>query len=152
NKLSLIYLSITNIFTKSNIYSRSANIMASHINLDEINTIKFNKNESIELAINYNNIDYYMKIFLKDINDHLIIFSNGAINPKKKVPPVYMRSSWANDIEASCIFLDDPTVHGENLKLGWGQGPKNHFALEELAVILREVISYLQFETENVYF
>src|SRR5699024_4576952 len=77
---------------------------------------------------------------------------NGAVNPEVKTPPIYMRSSWIDEIEASCIFLDDPTVHKENMRLGWGQGTEEHFALEEIAIILEKLFEKFKFENENIFF
>src|SRR5699024_6672563 len=46
------------------------------------------------LKIYQGDTDFYYKVHLKENNDKLIVFSNGAVDPKKATPPVFMRSKW----------------------------------------------------------
>src|SRR5699024_5179230 len=75
-----------------------------------------------------------------------------AVDPKKNKPTVYMRSSWTVDIDASTIFIDDPTLHGTNLRLGWGQGSSDTFHLEEIADILENLLDKMDVQAEDTYF
>lgn len=122
------------------------------INRKQLKEIIIEKNVGYEIKINDAELTYCFKIFLKDITDKIIIFSNGAIDPNKKAPPVYMRSSWIEDINSTCIFLDDPTTHKNNLRLGWGQGILEEFVLEKWADIIRELLVILNFKEKNTYF
>src|SRR5699024_10831615 len=72
--------------------------------------------------VEYIGLNFFFKSFLKEGNDKLIFLSNGAVDRTKKEPPVYMRSSWADDIKANCVFIDDRTIHGTILRIGWGVG------------------------------
>lgn len=122
------------------------------LNIDELHELSVETDRLYEIKINSKNFNYCFKLFLKDINDRILIFSNGAIDPKKSTPPVYMRSSWIDDINSSCIFLDDPTTHENNLRLGWGQGTLEEFVLEKCSEIIKELLHILKFEESNTYF
>lgn len=118
----------------------------------DLNSLEIKENIFYEVKLNHNNLTYCFKIYIKDVNDKLVIFSNGAIDPNKKSPPIYMRSSWIENINASCIFLDDPTTHENNLRLGWGQGTKENFVLEEWADIIKQLLKKFRFKEQNTYF
>src|SRR5699024_4245370 len=107
---------------------------------ESLESITLAKDEMQELKIRKGRHTYCMKVHLKSPHKKCIIFSNGAVDPKKNKPPIYMRSSWTGDIDASTIFIDDPTLHGTNLRLGWGQGSSDTFHLEEIADILENLL------------
>lgn len=88
--------------------------------LKELNySLLESKNNEI-LCIKLDSENFYLKVNIKKGNDKLIIFSNGAVNRDIKSPPIFMRSTWAEDIEANCIFLDDKTIHNNKIPIGWG--------------------------------
>lgn len=122
------------------------------IDITEISSLVLNKNEMQEICVVYSDWEYCFKIYLKDNNRKIVIFSNGAIDPEKNTSPVYMRSSWAEEINASTIFLDDPTIHGTNMRLGWGQGKTDMFSLEIFAKILKELLESIDLDQTNTYF
>ena len=122
------------------------------INFDELEKLELGLNELYELEVHYNSIKYYMKINIKEHSDKVVIFSNGAIDPKKSTPPIYMRSSWDDDINASTIFLDDPTLLNTDMRLGWGQGSYGDFALESISIILKKILYIYKFRANDTYF
>lgn len=120
--------------------------------ISEISSLNLSFNTEYELVIKSNEIEYYFKVFIKDLNDKFLVLSNGAVEPKKKAPPIYMRSSWVDQIEASCIFIDDPTLHKTDMRLGWGQGNRENFALESISEILKELFEIFNVQDKNIYF
>src|SRR5699024_11902387 len=93
-----------------------------HINIDynDLTKKKLQKENSAVYRINKNNKAFYFNMKLNKKNKRLLILSNGAIDRRRKNPPIFMRSSWAKDIDANCIFIDDPTLHDNKLFIGWG--------------------------------
>ena len=114
--------------------------------------ITLQKDEMQELKIKRGDHTYCMKVHFKPAHKKCVIFSNGALDPKKNSPPVYMRNSWSEDIDASTIFIDDPTLHGTKLRLGWGQGSRETFHLEEIADILNILLPRMNVAAEDAYF
>lgn len=105
------------------------------------------------LKIIKNNVDFYFKIKLKESNNNMVVFSNGAYNPQKSNPPIFARSSWHGDFQANCIFIDDVTIHGTECTLGWGVGTPEHYYLEDFSVIIKKIGELLEVPANNtVYF
>ncbi|MFC3900402.1 hypothetical protein [Aliicoccus persicus] len=100
----------------------------------------------------YNELNFYFKSFLKEDNDNLIFFSNGAVDRKKKTPPVFMRSSWSEDIKANCIFIDDRTIHDTILRIGWGVGVKSRHYLNDYSMIAKKITTILNIKEQNVFY
>ena len=59
----------------------------------------------------------------KTATGRLVVFYNGAVDRKVKPEGIlFQRSTWLDDVPASCLFLADPTLPlHEGLALGWGQ-------------------------------
>lgn len=122
------------------------------IEYETLGNFELQNDEIQELKIKKGNHTYCMKVHPKASTDKCVIFSNGAVDPKKNKPPVYMRSSWSEEIDASSIFIDDPTLHGTKLRLGWGQGRPGIFHLEEIADILAILLPKMNVDHKDVYF
>lgn len=122
------------------------------INYEDITLEAIYANNNDELIINKNGVNFYFKLNLKDTYETIVIFSNGAIDRKKKLPPVYMRSKWQEEIKSSCIFVDDPTIHGTNLSIGWGIGTPETYYLLEINQILNRIFDVYGFEARNVFY
>ena len=106
-----------------------------------------------KIIVRKNNVNFHFKIFLKKQSNSLIAFSNGAVDYTKKKPPVFMREKWQGDYNANCIYIDDPTLHNSNLRVGWGFGEDNHYYLESISEIVKKVANILQIPSENtIYF
>lgn len=105
------------------------------------------------LKVRKNNVDFYFKIKLKEDNNNMVVFSNGAYNPQKSTPPIFARSSWHSDFDANCIFIDDVTIHGTECTLGWGVGTPEHYYLESFSIIVKKIGELLNVPERNtVYF
>lgn len=122
------------------------------LNFHDLEKIDIKTDKLQEFRIEKNDVEFCFKIHLKTGNDKLIVFSNGAVDPNKSELPVYMRSSWSEELSASCIFLDDPTLHNTSMRLGWGQGRNSRFYLEEFSYILIKIFEILKLKHENIIF
>ena len=122
------------------------------INFEDITIDSLTANNQETLAIVKEDEIFYIKIFLKGYSNKVVVFSNGALDPEKKKPPVFMRESWIDDFDFNAIFIDDRTIHGKELKIGWGVGtPERHF-LVDYSEIIKKVINELNFKNENIFY
>lgn len=120
--------------------------------ISDIQAIDFPFNVPLKIKYSTKNFDYNLLVKSNKNYDQLVVLSNGAINREKKVPPVFMRSSWLNEINANLIFIDDGTIHNTNLSLGWGQGNTDEFILETYSNIIKEIMTCLTIQDEEVYY
>lgn len=121
-------------------------------NISEIDDIKIKYNIKTEIHYASENFTYCFLVRLKRFTPKILVLSNGAIDPKKSKPPVFMRNKWSDDFDASQIYLDDPTIHKDKLRIGWGQGTENEFVLEVYSEIIKKLTAKLKIEDENVYY
>lgn len=128
------------------------NTLVRYLTFNELNEVDFSKQIDEEFCITLDEQKYFFFIKFNPKFNNLICFSNGAINPAKKEPPVYQRFSWRSNFKASCIFIDDPTMHGNGLKIGWGQGTKNSFALENISKIINVFMKKMSYTVDNTVF
>lgn len=100
-------------------------------NIDDINKEFLISNNKKTLKIIIDNVDFYFQFHYKKESNNLMVFSNGAIDTNIRKPPVFMRSSWSDDINANCLFIDDRTIHNSDLKIGWGVGTTERHYLND---------------------
>lgn len=125
--------------------------------LKTIEYIKLDKsflhnNNNNEICILKNDIDYYFKLNLKKTCDKVVVFSNGAADRKKSELPIFMRHSWSDEVNASCIYVDDRTIHDSRLMIGWGIGRKNVHHLNEVGMILRKILLLLEIPSNKSFY
>lgn len=120
------------------------------LEFDRLNKKDLFKNNNQVIQVNKDNIDFYIKLNLKENNDKLIVFSNGAYDPNKSKPPIFMRSKWYEDFNANCLYIDDRTVHNNKLRIGWGVGSADRHYLKDYAYIAQKVATQLNIQPENV--
>lgn len=97
-------------------------------------------------------VDFYFYIHLKKENPNLLIHSNGAINLNKSTPPVFLRHTWKNEIDASCIYIDDRTIHDTPLNLAWGIGtPQRHYLIDYHEIVIK-ISQLLNIESNHVFY
>ncbi|MGE6630253.1 glycosyl transferase family 2 [Bacillus sp. NPDC077027] len=109
-------------------------------------------NEPYILNIEERGVSFEFYLNLLDKSDQLTVMSSGAVNRDKIKPPVFHRHSWAEEINCSTIYINDPTLYLGPLNIGWGQGVENHFYIESIAKILKKLSSLLNIEEKNIYF
>ncbi|WJV30756.1 glycosyl transferase family 2 [Rossellomorea sp. AcN35-11] len=120
--------------------------------LEEMKELTFPSGQPFQLTITLNEVKYEFYIHLKKDSDRLVVLGSGAYNSAKMSPPVFQRFSWAEDIDASTIYYNDPTLYLGKINLGWGQGTEDRFYLEELAGILDEIFMCLNATRDKVTF
>src|SRR5699024_6570366 len=120
--------------------------------LNEIENLVLNYNEETHVVYESEHLNYHFLVLMNKGSDKLLAFSNGAINPAKKKPPVFMRRKWKDDFTYSMVFMDDPTIHKNGLKLGWGQGTVEEFALEIYSEIIKKIASSNDIESNKVHY
>lgn len=122
------------------------------INFNDLNNSTLINNNNDSLKIIKDDLDFYIKINIKKENDKVVVFSNGAVNKKIKQPPIFQRSSWHSEINASCIFIDDRTLHNNNLALGWGIGtPERHY-IKDYSDIIKKITSLLKVDSNKIFY
>lgn len=123
------------------------------VNYEELNySVIIDANPNV-LKVRKNNVDFYFKVKLKEDNNNMVVFSNGAYNPQKSTPPIFARSSWHSDFDANCIFIDDVTIHGTECTLGWGVGTPEHYYLKDFSIIVKKIGNLLNVpNSKTVYF
>lgn len=117
---------------------------------EELTLNNITEHNNNKIVIQKNGVKFHFSLALKNQYESAVIFSNGAINREKKNPPIYMRSSWAEDVTSNCIFIDDPTIHNSNLSIGWGIGRPDHYYLNDISLIIRKILSLYGIEDEKV--
>ncbi|MCG1009955.1 hypothetical protein J4760_07980 [Salinicoccus sp. ID82-1] len=118
----------------------------------ELKKVKLPFNRQTQLEVLHEGRTYHFLLYLRKRTDHLLVMSNGAINPVKKRPPVFMRSTWTDSLPGSLIFIDDPTLHGTDLRLGWGQGTRDQFALEVISNLIDTISEMLKYDRSQIFF
>lgn len=122
------------------------------LSFDELQQFTFVSGFDDEICIHHKGKSFYFLLKYNSDFNKIICFSNGAIDPSKKKPPLYQRSSWKKDFKSSCLFIDDITLHGNGLKIGWGQGKEDSFALEIVAEIIEVILKRLDYSHESTLF
>lgn len=120
--------------------------------IEEVKDIPFEVGRDIKITLESNYLNYHFRVIPKNYDEKLLVFSNGAVDVAKKQPPVFMRHSWQDEFKSSLVYLDDPTIHGLGLKLGWGQGRIEEFALEVYSTIIIELAKSLQINDDKVFY
>lgn len=110
----------------------------SQVNFEDLSTEFLKENKESIIKVFKDGVKFYFKLRLKEDDDQLIIFSNGAVERDRKNPPYFQRSSWVDDYTASCIFVDDPTIHQNELGVGFGVGtPDRHYTLDISEILIK---------------
>ena len=98
---------------------------------------------------NYNN--HFFSYFRQDATQ-LVVMLQGAVNREKVKIPVFQRWSWFANINASILILNDPTLFGNSLELGWWQGEEEKYALPSACRLVELVAKKLGISTKEVVF
>ena len=90
--------------------------------------------------------------YFKKNSTQLVVLLQGAIDRPKVEPPVFERWSWAEQINASVLSLNDPTILGNELRVGWWQGDENRYALPSACRFIELVLSKLGYSVKDLLF
>lgn len=95
---------------------------------------------------------FHFKLHLKNNSNKLVVFSNGAHDPSKNTPPVFMRASWVEEMNYNALFIDDKTVHNNGLRIGWGVGTKDRHFLIDYSQIVKKITKELNMSDKDIYY
>lgn len=116
-------------------------------------TLKFLKDNNNEhIIIEKEGIDFHYIVALKKDSKKLVAFSNGAVNPEIKNPPLFMRSNWSEEMAYNALFIDDRTVHDNNLKIGWGVGTLERHFLKDYSEVVKKIATLLSIKDKDVFY
>lgn len=82
------------------------------LDIHELNTFNFPKNEFFGLEIIKDDVKYEFLIKFSTESEKLICFGSGAVSrkgPEAIDPPVFNRYSWNKEFKESLIYYNDPT-------------------------------------------
>lgn len=108
------------------------------------------KNRQATIKVIKEEVDFYFRLFLREDNKKLIVFTNGAVERSLKEPPYFQRSSWVDDYTTCCIYVDDPTLHNNELKVGFGVGTRDRHYTLDISEILIKIQRLWLIESSNV--
>ena len=123
------------------------------MNIDEISTYNFPKNEYFGLEIIENNVKYEFIIKISSESKGLLCLGPGVIDQKTKSIPRFQRYRWKDDFEESVIYYFDPTLYLDP-KLGacWCMGTKDDWYLEKISKIIEKIVYNGKIKNENILF
>jgi hypothetical protein len=110
------------------------------------------QNNNNNFCIYKNNYDFHFKINIKDHNDKLVVFSNGAADRKRSELPLFMRHTWSEEINANCLYIDDRTIHDSKLMIGWGIGREDSHFLREVSLIVQKITQLLEIKSDSTFY
>ena len=76
----------------------------------------------------------------------------GGIDRTKMQLPIFQRWSWAEEIKASVLILNDPTLFGNDLVLGWWQGNEEQYAIPSACEFIKLVVNKLGYSLNDLLF
>ena len=95
--------------------------------------------------------NHFFSYFKKE-STKLVVMLQGAINRSKMQPPIFQRWSWSEEINASVLILNDPTLFGNQLRIGWWQGCEEQYAIPSAAEFIKLVIHKLGYSSNDLLF
>lgn len=122
------------------------------INFEDLSYEFLSQNDNEHFVIIKENIDFHFKMNINSKSNKLVVFSNGAVDPSKKKPPVFMRSNWHEEMTYNAVFIDDRTIHNNNLRLGWGVGIQERHFLNDYSEIIKKIAFLSEITDDNVFY
>lgn len=103
--------------------------------------------------ISYKDVIFDFLINLKPDSDSAIVFGTGVVHREKNIFPVFARHSWKDEFNCTTIWYSDPTLKlNQTLGLAWCYGEYNHWYLESIAYILKNLLRKLKISTNKTLF
>ena len=119
--------------------------------MDWIDTLAGNSSGVVETSITVDGISIPLAFRRAEGSNQLCIFYNGAVN-RQMAPSgiVFQRSTWAEDVEANCLFIADPAIlNRETASIGWGQLSASLWLPEVISTVLRPLGEHLAVEPSS---
>lgn len=130
------------------------NVRRVSLEFQEIDSYEFCINEPILYSIMWEGLRFDFLINYIENCKNSVVFGTGAISKEVLSYPVFSRATWLNDIKCTGIWYFDPSLYMyENLRLAWGYGEKNRWALENIAFLLCKLMDRLNLNIgDSVFF
>lgn len=130
------------------------------LEMDEIESFNFPADEPFALEIMHRDRLFYFIIKFSTQNKNFICFAPGANNRDQKtssgdlkIPPFFTRWKWHQHFDESTIAFADPMLFlGDEMKLGWFIGEKDHWYLETLSKIIEKLAVNQKVTNDNILF
>lgn len=90
--------------------------------------------------------------YFKKGSTKLVVMLQGGIDRTKMQLPIFQRWSWAEEINASILILNDPTLFDNDLVLGWWQGSEEQYAIPSACQFIKVVINKLGYSCKDILF
>jgi hypothetical protein len=106
------------------------------------------------VQIMHGDVPYEFYANLRDNSRHLVVFGQSAL-VRARTPelPRFLRWSWLDDVPASGLVLNDPTLYlGDSLDAGWWVGTPDRDYVSEMVGIIDETRAALSLERKDVLF
>ena len=118
--------------------------------LDIIN----NKDQMYECSFDESGFQFDCIYNIKSNSKYLVIINQSACDPLKVTKrPQFQRWSWAKDINASTIVVNDPMKrYNDSLRCGWWIGNNDNFIIEIFVKQISLLCSLMDIPTSNVIF
>lgn len=81
-------------------------------------------------------------------SSRLYVFGQGAVDKSKKQPN-FQRISWVDDIDDNIIIIDDPTIAGNELSIGWFQHSRDVNYFYHFSILLKNIAVDMNLDIEN---
>lgn len=92
-------------------------------------------------------------VYSKSDSESLVIFLQGAVDREKIHPPVFHRWSWAKEINANVLTLNDPLLYRDKgLRIGWYIGAFNFDYIQKIGHFLRCFVRELGLDKRKIIF
>ncbi|WP_373376748.1 prolyl oligopeptidase family serine peptidase [Cupriavidus nantongensis] len=86
---------------------------------------------------------------------NILVFGQSAISSRNVLPlPIFHRWTWFVDFPDSvCVALNDPTLYLDETMLGgWFQGTRDHFYMEDGALIVAKIADEMEIDRSRIFF
>ncbi|SPA31139.1 hypothetical protein CBM2637_B110316 [Cupriavidus taiwanensis] len=86
---------------------------------------------------------------------NVLVFGQSAISSRGVLAlPIFHRWTWFVDFQDSiCIALNDPTLYLDETMLGgWFQGTRDHFYMEDAALIVTKIADQMEISRSKIFF
>ena len=124
------------------------------INISELDKTDFQKTNPAVYAISWDDIQLEFLVNRKLGNAKAVIFGTGHFDRSIWGEiPYFARHSWANKLDATCIYYADPSIHlTPALSLLWCYGRNDDWYLERIAVALLKILNRLGIRVSDTLF
>ena len=122
------------------------------ITIDDIKNTDFTTVNPAIYEIFVRGYKYEILVNVKNNYKKAVVFGTGAVDRSKSLPR-FNRCSWADDIDATCIYYSDPTLYKtEQVRLCWCYGDNSDWCLKTIAHLITKILVNLSISLDNTLF